>query len=113
MSTTHTTYESDGPIATLTFNRPEARNAMTWDMYQALVDACDRVDSDAAIRDHSSPSESVATGRPARRLNSHRQPEEAPGVVGVDLLLRRRIDRHRFHRRQGLSVKALTEFVAH
>ena len=43
-------YESDGPIATLTFNRPEARNAMTWDMYQALVDACDRVDGDPSIR---------------------------------------------------------------
>jgi enoyl-CoA hydratase len=50
LSTTHATYESDGPIATLTFNRPEARNAMTWDMYQALVDACDRVDNDAEIR---------------------------------------------------------------
>src|SRR3954464_15944042 len=32
------------------FNRPEARNAMTWEMYHALVDACDRADSDAAIR---------------------------------------------------------------
>ncbi len=50
MSTTHALYVSDGPIATLTFNRPDARNAMTWDMYQALVDACDRVDEDAAIR---------------------------------------------------------------
>jgi enoyl-CoA hydratase len=50
LSTPHATYESDGPIATLTFNRPDARNAMTWDMYQALVDACDRADGDAAIR---------------------------------------------------------------
>ena len=50
MSTTDALYESDGPIATLTFNRPDARNAMTWDMYQALVDACDRVDDDASIR---------------------------------------------------------------
>ena len=50
MSTPHATYESDGSIATLTFNRPDARNAMTWDMYQALVDACDRADDDAAIR---------------------------------------------------------------
>ena len=50
MSTTHAIYESDGPIATLTFNRPEARNAMTWDMYQALVDACDRVEGDSSIR---------------------------------------------------------------
>jgi len=50
LSTTHAIYESDGPIATLTFNRPEARNAMTWDMYQALVDACDRVEGDSSIR---------------------------------------------------------------
>jgi len=45
-----TVFETDGPVAILTFNRPEARNAMTWEMYQALVDACDRVDADAAIR---------------------------------------------------------------
>ena len=50
MSTSQATYESDGPIATLTFNRPEARNAMTWEMYQALVDACARADDDPAIR---------------------------------------------------------------
>jgi enoyl-CoA hydratase len=50
LSTTHTIYETRGPVATLTFNRPEARNAMTWDMYQALVDACDRVDSDPDVR---------------------------------------------------------------
>ena len=50
MSTIHAKYGSDGAVATFTFNRPEARNAMTWDMYQALVDACDRVDGDSAIR---------------------------------------------------------------
>src|SRR5258706_15296903 len=46
----HTVFETDGAIATLTFNRPEARNAMTWEMYDALVAACERVDQDAAIR---------------------------------------------------------------
>ena len=35
---------STAPLATLTFNRPEARNAMTWEMYEALVAACERVD---------------------------------------------------------------------
>ena len=50
MSTSHTTFATEGPVATLTFNRPEARNAMTWEMYQALVDACDRVDADPDIR---------------------------------------------------------------
>src|SRR5688572_28101493 len=40
----------DGPILTLTFNRPEARNAMTWNMYQRLYDACEEVDADESIR---------------------------------------------------------------
>ena len=47
---TETIFEVDGTLATLTFNRPEARNAMTWPMYDALVEACDRVDRDEAIR---------------------------------------------------------------
>jgi enoyl-CoA hydratase/carnithine racemase len=46
----HTTFETDGPLAFLTFNRPEARNAMTWEMYEALANACDRVDRNADIR---------------------------------------------------------------
>jgi enoyl-CoA hydratase/carnithine racemase len=46
----HTIFETDGPLAFLTFNRPEARNAMTWEMYESLVDTCDRVDRDEAIR---------------------------------------------------------------
>jgi enoyl-CoA hydratase/carnithine racemase len=46
----HTLFEIDGAIATLTFNRPEARNAMTWEMYDALVAACERVDGDADLR---------------------------------------------------------------
>ena len=50
MSTVQAIYETDGPLAMLTFNRPEARNAMTWEMYEALVDACDRVDGDSTIR---------------------------------------------------------------
>jgi enoyl-CoA hydratase/carnithine racemase len=50
VSTAHTSYETDGPLAILTFNRPEARNAMTWAMYDALLEACDRVDRDSAIR---------------------------------------------------------------
>src|SRR5262245_34737988 len=45
----HTVFETDGPIATLTFNRPEARNAMTWEMYEALVAACERIDSDGEL----------------------------------------------------------------
>jgi enoyl-CoA hydratase/carnithine racemase len=45
----NTTFEVDGPLAILTFNRPEARNAMTWDMYDALVETCERVDRDPEL----------------------------------------------------------------
>ena len=50
MPTSEVSFASEGNIAYLTFNRPEARNAMTWAMYDALADACDRVDSDPRIR---------------------------------------------------------------
>jgi enoyl-CoA hydratase/carnithine racemase len=40
----------DGAIVTLTFNRPEARNAMTWGMYQRLYEVCEEVDADESIR---------------------------------------------------------------
>jgi enoyl-CoA hydratase/carnithine racemase len=40
----------EGAIVTLTFNRPEARNAMTWGMYQRLYEVCEEVDADDSIR---------------------------------------------------------------
>ena len=39
-----------GPIVTLTFNRPAARNAMTWNMYERLSEVCDEVDRDSSVR---------------------------------------------------------------
>jgi enoyl-CoA hydratase/carnithine racemase len=42
--------ERDGAIVTVTFNRPEARNAMTWGMYQGLYEACEEVDRDESVR---------------------------------------------------------------
>lgn len=50
MPTPHVLYEQTGAIADLTFNRPDARNAMTWEMYQGLVDFCDRAEEDPAVR---------------------------------------------------------------
>ena len=46
----HLLVARDGPIVTVTFNRPEARNAMTWEMYQGLYDACEMVDADDSVR---------------------------------------------------------------
>ncbi|MCC7371842.1 MAG: enoyl-CoA hydratase/isomerase family protein [Chloroflexi bacterium] len=45
-----TLFERDGAVAILTFNRPEARNAMTWGMYETLGEICEQVDADDSIR---------------------------------------------------------------
>ncbi|MBI3302670.1 MAG: enoyl-CoA hydratase/isomerase family protein [Deltaproteobacteria bacterium] len=50
MSEPELLFEQDGPLATVTFNRPEARNAMTWAMYDGLVEACETVDASADVR---------------------------------------------------------------
>jgi enoyl-CoA hydratase len=50
MSTPDAQFSSLDHAAYFTFNRPAAKNAITWAMYDALVAACDRVDSDPAIR---------------------------------------------------------------
>jgi enoyl-CoA hydratase len=50
MPSSNALFEIDGAIATLTFNRPQARNALTWDMYDAVVDACERTDAEPAVR---------------------------------------------------------------
>src|SRR5919197_776756 len=42
--------EQDGRVVTVTFNRPEARNAMTFEMYETLHDLCDKIDKDAGVR---------------------------------------------------------------
>ena len=50
MTTSEALFTCDRPVATLTFNRPDARNAMTWAMYDALARACDDVEADEQIR---------------------------------------------------------------
>ena len=49
MTAAETLFEIEPPLAILTFNRPKARNAMTWGMYQALLTACEDVDRDQAV----------------------------------------------------------------
>ena len=43
-------YEVDGPILTLTLNRPDQLNAFTVRMMHELIDAFDRADADDAVR---------------------------------------------------------------
>ena len=50
MNSSPALFDTRGPIAFFTINRPAAGNAMTWAMYDALVTACDRVDESSELR---------------------------------------------------------------
>jgi enoyl-CoA hydratase len=39
-----------GPVRWVVFNRPQARNAMTWNMYGRLVEVCREVNEDPSVR---------------------------------------------------------------
>jgi enoyl-CoA hydratase len=46
----HLTLAQADRVAVVTVNRPEARNAMTFAMYEGLHGLCDRLDADAGVR---------------------------------------------------------------
>ena len=50
MSDGEVRYVRDGAVATVIFDRPAARNAMTWRMYQQLGEACARMQQEEGLR---------------------------------------------------------------
>lgn len=50
MEPTEILLEAHQGVAYLTVNRPAQRNAMTWAMYQRLVEVCERFDQDDALK---------------------------------------------------------------
>lgn len=42
--------DQSGPVLSVTFNRPERHNAMTFGMYEGLGAACEHADSDSEVR---------------------------------------------------------------
>lgn len=50
MPSNNVAWDINGSVAVVTLNRPEARNALTWDMYDALVEACDLAEADRTVR---------------------------------------------------------------
>jgi enoyl-CoA hydratase len=43
-------YSVDGNVGAIVFDRPQARNAMTWSMYDALAAICDKIAADSNLR---------------------------------------------------------------
>lgn len=50
MGTPELLFAQDGAVAFVTLNRPQAHNALTWAMYDGLVEACEQVDASEEIR---------------------------------------------------------------
>ena len=50
MSDGEVRYVREGNVATVTFDRPQARNAMTWRMYEQLGEACARIEREDGLR---------------------------------------------------------------
>ncbi|HEY1455984.1 MAG TPA: enoyl-CoA hydratase [Candidatus Dormibacteraeota bacterium] len=42
--------ERRGPVRWVTFNRPQARNALTWNMYTKLIETCEHVNQERDVR---------------------------------------------------------------
>ena len=80
MTTAETFFQIDPPFAVLTFNRPEARNAMTWAMYDALLAACEEVDRNPQVRVlilKGAGGKAFVSGTDISQFRSFRTPQDA------------------------------------
>jgi enoyl-CoA hydratase/carnithine racemase len=50
MPSSNVAWDIKGPVGIITLDRPEQRNAMSFDMYDALVEACDKAEAEPEIR---------------------------------------------------------------
>jgi enoyl-CoA hydratase/carnithine racemase len=78
----HLLVQAEGAVTWLTFNRPQARNAMTFEMYERLHDTCERLDRDPAVRVvvlRGAGDRAFASGTDIRQFLEFRTREDALG----------------------------------
>jgi len=83
------TYDVRNGVAWIGFNRPQSRNAMTWEMYDALEKHCDQLAEDDAVYAvvlHGVGGEAFVAGTDISQFAGFTQPSDASDYV-------RRIDR--------------------
>jgi enoyl-CoA hydratase len=89
MNSDNLLFEVRDGVAWIGFNRPDSRNAMTWEMYDALETACDQLadeDSVHAVVLHGVGGEAFVAGTDITQFATFTAPEDAIGYE-------RRIDR--------------------
>jgi enoyl-CoA hydratase len=78
----HLTLETADRVAVVTVNRPEARNAMTFEMYEGVHGLCERLDADDAVRViilRGSGDKAFVSGTDIRQFQTFRTKEDALG----------------------------------
>ncbi len=73
-------FEAGEGIAYVTFNRPQARNALTFEMYDRLAAICDQVENDSSIRAmvlRGAGDQAFAAGTDISLFRSFSTPEDA------------------------------------
>ena len=78
----HLTLEHADRVAIVTINRPEARNAMTFPMYEGLHALCERLDADATVRVvilRGSGDKAFVSGTDIRQFQAFKTREDALG----------------------------------
>ena len=73
-------YEVRDGVGYVTFNRPQARNAMTWAMYDALLAACEEVDRNPQVRVfilRGAGGKAFVSGTDISQFQSFREPKDA------------------------------------
>ena len=89
----HLTLERADRLAVVTVNRPAARNAMTFEMYEGLHDLCERLDADDGVRVvilRGAGDKAFVSGTDIRQFQTFRTKEDA---LGYEARLSRVLDR--------------------
>jgi enoyl-CoA hydratase len=78
----HLTLEQADRVAVVTINRPEARNSMTFEMYEGLHGLCERLDADDGVRVmilRGAGDKAFASGTDIRQFQTFKTREDALG----------------------------------
>jgi enoyl-CoA hydratase/carnithine racemase len=85
--------DRDGQIAVITLSHPQARNALTWNMYDRLLACCEEVDADVEVRVvvlRGAGEAAFAAGTDITQFPAFRQPED---VIVYEQRIERVVDR--------------------
>src|SRR6202022_893125 len=84
-------YEIRGGIGRITFNRPQARNSLTFNMYERLAEICESAGKDAALKVlilTGAGDKAFASGTDINQFRSFKTPQDAIGYEArIDRIL--------------------------